>query len=401
MMRSRLGRPDAHRIGNDADALRTARGLASGFAAGAAARDRDRRLPYQEIDRSSSAGLWAITVPSEHDGADVSAATLASVTAILSAADSSIGQVPQNHFYMVEALRLDGTEAQKLFFFDLVLRGTRFGNAFSEKHSKRATEFTTRLRRAGADYVLDGEKFYSSGVMFADWIAAVANDDDGRTVIAFLPADAPGITRRDDWSSFGQRTTASGTTLFQNVHVPAEFVVPHQLAFDRPTAMGPLAQIIHAAVDAGIARAALDETASFVRTKSRPWIDSGQERATDDPYTIADIGRMRTDLHAAEAMLARAGRVVDRARAEPDDATVAAASVAVAEAKILTTEIAMLATNKLFELSGTRSTLAEHALDRHWRNARTHTLHDPVRWKYHTVGNFYLNGTSPPRYGAI
>lgn len=394
-------RPDAARIADDASALHAAHALAADFVVEAAARDRERRLPHAEIDRYSGSGLWAITVPKEYGGADVSSATLASVTAIISAADSSIGQIPQNHFYMVEALRLDGTEAQKRFFFDLVLRGARIGNAFSERASKRATEFNTRLRRKGADHVLDGEKFYSSGVMFADWIAAVANDDDGRTVIAFLPADTPGITRRNDWSSFGQRTTASGTTLFENVQVPGHYVVPHQQAFDRPTAMGPLAQIIHAAVDAGIARAALDETVRFVRTKSRPWIDSGQERAAEDPYTIADIGRMRTDLHASESMLARAGRLVDRARTEPGEATVAAASVAVAEAKILTTEIAILATNKLFELAGTRSTLAEHDLDRHWRNARTHTLHDPVRWKYHAVGNFYLNAVNPPRYGAI
>ncbi len=396
-----LSRPDAARIEDDAGALRAARAAARAFAPDAALRDRERRLPHAEIDRYSGDGLWAITVPHEYGGADVSAATLAAAAAIVSEADSSIGQIPQNHFYMVEALRLDGTAAQKRFFFDLVLRGARFGNAFSEKHSKKATEFTTRLRRTGDGYVLEGEKFYSSGVMFADWIAAVANDDEGRVVIAFLPADTPGITRRNDWSSFGQRTTASGTTLFETVRVPAEHVVPHQQAFDRPTAMGPLAQIIHAAVDAGIARAALAETVAFVRTKSRPWIDSGQERACEDLYTIADIGRMRTDLHAAEALLARAGRMVDRARAEPDDETVAAASVAVAEAKILTTEIALLATNKLFELSGTRSTLAEHDLDRHWRNARTHTLHDPVRWKYHTIGNFYLNGVQPPRYGAI
>ncbi len=396
-----LARPDAARISSDEAALRAAEAVAAEVAAGASTRDRDRVLPYGEIDRCSASGRWAISVPRAYGGADVSAATLAAVTAILSAADPSIGQVPQNHFYMVEALRLDGTDAQKRFFFDLVLRGARIGNAFSEKASKRATEFTTRLRRSGDGFILDGQKFYSSGVLFADWIAAVANDEEGRPAIAFLPAATPGVVRHDDWSSFGQRTTASGTTIFTGVQVPADRVVPHQRAFDRPTAMGPLAQVIHAAVDAGIARAAIAETELFVRTRSRPWIDSGQERASDDPYSIADLGRLHTDLHAAEAMLARAGRLVDRARAEPDDRSVAEASVAVAEAKILTTELAILATNKLFELSGTRSTLAEHNLDRHWRNARTHTLHDPVRWKYHAVGNFYLNQVNPPRYGAI
>ena len=65
------------------------------------------------------------------------------------------------------------------------------------------------------------------------------------------------------------------------------------------------------------------------------------------------------------------------------------------------TQIAIEATNRLFELAGTRSVLAANGLDRHWRNARVHTLHDPVRWKYHAIGNFALNGVNPPRHGAI
>ncbi|MGE8491191.1 MAG: acyl-CoA dehydrogenase family protein, partial [Paraburkholderia nemoris] len=82
-------------------------------------------------------------------------------------------------------------------------------------------------------------------------------------------------------------------------------------------------------------------------------------------------------------LLERAARVIDEIAAKPETAEddVARASVAVGEAKVLTTEIALLAGEKLFELAGTQSTLGEHNLDRHWRNARVHTLHDPVRWK--------------------
>jgi hypothetical protein len=28
-------------------------------------------------------------------------------------------------------------------------------------------------------------------------------------------------------------------------------------------------------------------------------------------------------------------------------------------------------------------------------------FHDPVRWKYHAVGNYYLNGIKPPRHAWI
>ena len=101
-------------------------------------------------------------------------------------------------------------------------------------------------------------------------------------------------------------------------------------------------------------------------------------------------------LHAAQALLEKAGLAIDTAVGAPSADSVAKVQTAVAQAKVLSTEIAIAATNKLFELGGTRSTLAVHTFDRHWRNARTHTLHDPVRWKYAVLGNYALNGVDPP-----
>ena len=390
----------AHLIRDGREAIAVAHRLAERFAQESAARDRERRLPFAELEEFSHSGLWGISVPKEYGGAGVSYVTLAEVTAIISTADSSLGQIPQNHFYMVEAVRLDGGEAQKRFYFERALAGDRFGNAFCEVGTKTALDFQTRLRAENGKLILNGKKFYSTGALFAHWIPVVAKDDDDKVVIVFVKQGTPGATVVDDWSSFGQRTTASGTAIFTNVEVTPFAVIAHQAAFERPTPMGAVAQLIHAAVDVGIARAALAETIRFVRQYTRPWIDSGQEHGYEDPYTIAQIGDLQMRVHAADALLERAGRFVDTAAAAPDEHSVAEASVAVAEAKALGTEVSILATNKLFELAGTRSTLAEYNLDRHWRNARTHTLHDPVRWKYHAIGNFWLNGIYPPRHGA-
>jgi SfnB family sulfur acquisition oxidoreductase len=390
----------AHLIRNDQEALDVAHRLAERFAQEAAVRDRERRLPFAELEEFSHSGLWGISVPKEYGGAGVSYVTLAEVTAIISAADSSLGQIPQNHFYMVEAVRLDGDEEQKHFYFGRALAGDRFGNAFCEIGTKTALDFQTRLRADNGRLILNGKKFYSTGALFAHWVPVVAKDDDDKVVIVFVKQGTPGATVVDDWSSFGQRTTASGTAMFDNVEVTPFAVIPHQAAFERPTPMGAVAQLIHAAVDVGIARAALADTIRFVRQYTRPWIDSGQAHGYEDPYTIAQVGDLQVRVHAADTLLDRAGRYVDRAAAAPDERSVAEASVAVAEAKALGTEVSILVTNKLFELAGTRSTLAEYNLDRHWRNARTHTLHDPVRWKYHAIGNFWLNGVYPPRHGA-
>lgn len=389
------------RIASEEDALAVARELAAEFESGASRRDYERALPYEELDRLSASGLLAITVPAEFGGIDVSNAVLAEVTAILSEADSSIGQIPQNHFYILEALRHDGGEEQKRFYYGRALAGDRFGNALSEVGTKTVGHYNTRIVPDGTGFRINGRKFYSTGVLFAHWVAIFALDGEDRLTMSFVPRGAEGIEIVDDWDGFGQRTTGSGTTILRDVYVPADAVVQHQKGFERPGTIGSVGQIIHAGIDLGIARAAFKETVGYVRDKARPWTDSGVERAADDPLTIARIGDLAIRLAAAEATLERAGRKVDQAQVNLTQENAVQATLAVAAAKVLTSELAIEATNVLFELAGTSSTKRGLNLERHWRNARTHTLHDPVRWKYHVVGNYHLNGVVPPRNGAL
>ncbi|MGC2782688.1 MAG: SfnB family sulfur acquisition oxidoreductase [Roseiarcus sp.] len=396
-----LRSPPARRIRDDSEALAVAEEVAAELEKRAVERDRDRILPYEEMELVSDTGLLAITVPKAYGGAGVRAETVARVIAALSRSDGSIGQIPQNHFFMLEGLRLEGSEEQKRFFYERVLAGERLGNALSETGTKTAHDHATRLTRDGSIYRLNGRKFYSTGVLFAHWVAVVANDEENVSRFVFVPRDTDGITIVDDWSGFGQRTTGSGTTVLKDVPVHPFSILSFSALFDRPTAMGPFAQIMHAAVEQGIAEAALADTVQFVRTSARPYKDARVERASDDPYTVATAGELKIRVDASSALLARAGAFVDRAQAEPSVETVAAASVAVAESKIASTEAALLVASKLIELAGSSATLTKHGLDRHWRNARTHTVHDPVRWKYRAVGDYWLNGVNPPRHGAI
>ncbi len=389
------------RLTNEEEAISAARVLAERFKIEASSRDQERLLPHHELDALSRAGLLAITVPHEYGGIDVSTSVLAEVTAILAEADASIGQIPQNHFYILEALRTDGTEEQKQFFFARALAGDRFGNALSERGTKTVGHYKTRIVRDGLGYRINGRKFYSTGVIFADWITVFALDENDRLTMSFVQKGSDGVEIIDDWDGFGQRTTGSGTTILDNVYVPADAVVHHHKGFERPTTIGSVGQIIHAGIDLGIARAAFSEMIAFVKTKSRPWTNSGVDKASDDPLTIAKAGEIAIRLEAASALVERAGNKVDIAQINTTEENVVAATLAVAAAKVLTSEIALDASNALFELAGTASTSTDLNLDRHWRNARTHTLHDPVRWKYHVVGNYYLNGAIPPRSGAL
>jgi len=388
-------------ITSDGEALAVALDIARQLRPDSAARDRERRLPHPELALFTRSGLWGISVPKAYGGAGVSNVTLAKVIAIIAQADGSLGQIPQNHFYALEVLRVNGTPEQQQRLYAEVLAGRRFGNALAELGTKTANDRTTRLSREGEGFRINGRKFYATGALYAQRIPTSVVDDQGVQHLAFVPADSPGLQAIDDWSGFGQRTTGSGSVVFDNVPVSAQDVVPFQSVFERPTPVGPLAQILHAAIDTGIARAAYEDALHFVRTRSRPWVDSGVEQASDDPLTVKHFGQLAIRLHAAEALLERAGHYLDSARDDSTAETVAAASIAVAEARAISTEIALSAGTTLFELGGSQATLAEHNLDRHWRNARVHTLHDPVRWKYHAIGNYYLNEQNPPRRGTL
>lgn len=397
-------RPDAPaRVVRDGEeALVEAERLAEWFATEACERDADRRLPRGEIDVLSGSGLLAITVPREHGGADVDVRTLAEVIRRLAVADPNIAQIPHSHFVYVNVLRENATEAQRRFFFAEVLAGCRFGNAQAERGTRTALDIATRLTRASDGcFVLDGAKHYATGALFAHWISVLAKDDDGRLQVAYVPAGAPGVTVVDNWEGMGQRTTASGSVRLHQVRVPADHVVPHHLTFTRPQLHGALAQVLHAAIDVGIARSALRDAAEFVRTRSRPWADAGVERACEDPLTIQRFGELEVRVRAAEALLDSAARAVDDARAHLTEETAGAASVAVAAAKACADGAAVELGSALFEVCGTRSAAEEANLHRHWRNARTHTLHDPVRWKVQHIGRYALNGTLPPRTGQL
>ncbi|WP_421551614.1 SfnB family sulfur acquisition oxidoreductase [Pseudomonas yamanorum] len=387
---------------NDAEALSAAHELAQAARLQAARRDQQRKLPWAEIEHFTRSGLGSISIPREYGGPQVSFVTLAEVFAIISAADPALGQIPQNHFGILHVLQSAASERQKKQLFQSVLDGWRIGNGGPERGTKNTLDLKARITAEGDGYVISGQKFYSTGALFAHWVAVKALNDEGKVVMAFVRRGTEGLRIVDDWSGFGQRTTASGTVLLDQVAVDAELVVETWRLGETPGIQGAVSQLIQAAIDAGIARGALEDTISFVRERSRPWIDAKVERASDDLYVIADIGKLKIELHAAEALLRKAGQVLDQVSAAPITAQSAArASIAVAEAKVLTTEISLLASEKLFELAGSRATLAEFNLDRHWRNARVHTLHDPVRWKYHAVGAYHLNGALPARHSWI
>jgi SfnB family sulfur acquisition oxidoreductase len=393
-------------ISSAAGARAAADEYAASIVDGAIDRDRTGRVPVTELAALDSSGLLGITVPAEHGGPELPAAVLAEVIRSIATVDPAIAQVPQAHFLFVDVLAVWGSREQQRRLFGSVLAGGRLSSGLAERGGQHAQDLKTRLRAAGGGLRLEGRKYYCTGALTACWIGVSALDDGGHLVLAFVDRNAPGLTLDEDWDVMGQRATVSGSAVFSSVPVDPALVIPYEHAFQVPQQLGARAQLVHAAIQAGIARGALRDAGEFVRTRARPFFEAVRSGWTDsagnDPYTIGRYGRLATRVQAAEALLASAAGTLDEVTLEPRDAAAAArGSVAVAQAKAFASEVAVEVASDLFSLSGASAADQRYDLSRHWRNARTHASHDPVDWKYHHVGNYLLNDVLPPNHGQI
>ncbi|WP_288449522.1 SfnB family sulfur acquisition oxidoreductase [uncultured Acinetobacter sp.] len=399
---SSLSKRSVHILKNDQQALNAAYQVADEALVNRNIRDQQRILPYEAIEHLSQKGLGGIRIPKRYGGAFVSNKTLAQVFRILSKADSNVGQIPQNQISLLNLIDLMGNEEQKKRVFGEILAGKRLANGGPERQSKDSKTVHTTLIQNGEVWVLNGEKFYSTGSIFADWLAIKALHPEGHVVLVLVNRFTNGIEIEDDWNGFGQRTTASGTIKLNQVHIDPALICDERLLTQAPNYRGAYSQLMQVAIDVGIAEAAFTDLISAVK-KARPVIDANVEKASLEHFTIQETGKLQVLLDAAIALLDDAAEYLDEldSQFEVTDAQAARASILVAEAKVYANDAALTISEKLLELGGSRASLSQHNLDQHWRNARVHTLHDPVRWKIHAIGNYYLNGVFPARHAWI
>ncbi|MGO3326134.1 SfnB family sulfur acquisition oxidoreductase [Gordonia sp. (in: high G+C Gram-positive bacteria)] len=381
-------------------AVSAARVLAPTVAAGASTRDNDRVLPFQEVTTLTASGLLALTVPVEFGGPGLGARTLADVVAIVAAVDPSVAQIPHSHFVFLDAARRVGSDVLKRNLFSRVLNGARVANAQTERGGKTVLDDATTLRRRDGGLRLTGTKFYATGALFADILAVRALGPDGGSVVAYVDAGAVGIRIDDDWDGFGQRTTSSGTVALDDVAVDPDLVLDYTRLLATPSTYGTRAQLLHAAIDVGIARGALDLVPELTAA-ARPWFEAGVDRAAEDPLLLAQAGELELIVRSATALLREAADRIDEADAAPTPDAIADAALATAAAKVAAGRAARRAGSELFDFGGTRTASVRANLNRFWRDARTHTLHDPERWKLQHLGRWAIDGQRPPSHGTL
>jgi len=366
---------------------------------GSVARELDRTLPFAEIGWLKEAGFTALRLPRDLGGAGATLPELFALLIELSEADSNVTQALRAHVGFVEHVLNLPPGPRRDAWLPRLARGDVVGGAWSETGEAKLAQFSTRLLPDGDGWRLNGTKYYTTGSLFADWIHVSAADAEGEAIAATIARDTAGIEVVDDWDGIGQRLTASGTARFVDVAVPDAATVRG----------GPFGysqafyQLVHLATLAGIGRAAAGEVAAAVAARRRSYSHAAASRPAEDPQVLQVVGQVRSaaycagaiTLHAAEAL--QAAFVAHQAADTEAEATAnAEADLEVAQAQTVVSDLILDATATLFDALGASATLRSTGLDRHWRNARTITSHNPRVYKDRIVGDFAVNGTPHP-----
>ncbi|WP_187976430.1 acyl-CoA dehydrogenase family protein [Mycetocola sp. JXN-3] len=378
------------------------------IAAESATREAERTLPFDQVEWLRDAGFLAVQVPVEFGGLGASTVEFFELLVLLAEADSNLPQLLRAHFTTVESWLVREPGERRAFWLRQIAGGAVFGNATHERSAAAVGTYQTTLSRENGRARLDGTKHYSTGSIYADWILVTATDaQTGEQVSVTVAADAAGVDRRDDWDGFGQRLTGSGTTVFTNVTIDPEHIdVAHA---STPSHITGFLELVLLASIAGIGRAALRDARDFVASRTRVYSQGVGTSAREDPLVQQVIGQISGLVFAAEsAVLAAAAEVgeasdlalfeaasaADSARELPAESTraIRAAETAAIRAQLQVPDLVLRATTALFEVGGASATARERNLDRHWRNARVLSSHNPVIYQARALGDDLLNG---------
>ncbi len=358
-------------------------------------RDRAGGHAAREREAIRASGLLALSVPVAHGGTGAGWARVLGVVRAMAEVDSALAHVFAFHHLQVATVLLYGDAAQaERLLGDTVRDRLWWGNALNPLDTRM------KLRDEAGRLTLDGAKSFCSGARGSDLLTVSALRSDGSLAVAAIPTRREGVTVLHDWDNMGQRQTDSGTVELANVAVePRELLrSPGPEAPLRFTLRACLAQSILCNLYAGIARGALTQARAFVQTEVRPWHASGVQSVLSDPYQLHRFAELHLATRTAELFTERAALALDAAWALGDALTVrdrGELALAIVEAKVAGTRAALDVTSRIFEALGARATAARFGFDRFWRNARTHTLHDPLDYKLRDLGDYALTGALP------
>lgn len=380
--------------------------LLADIATGAADRERQSIDPREQVKMVRDSGLTALTLDTRLGGRGGSITQLLDFVIGLAEADPIVAHILRSHYLQVQLIQRlpDGPVRDR--WAGEIAAGKVFGNATSERDGTLGTfQYGTKLTPAGSEWRLSGTKYYTTGTAFSDWVMVVAQLDEKHIVRINLPLDRPGIEVLDDWDGIGQHRTGTGTTRFTDVQVTREdFLQVIDLVQRGCVSDSPLMQLYLQAVIVGILRTVVTDARQVLCGRTRTFDHAPSRTPAQDPMLLATVGRLASTAYATKAAVLAAAADIDAAYASERGGTAdprlfAQAALSAAQVKVHVDEVGLAAAAAIFEVGGASAASRAKNLDRHWRNIRTLTLHNPTSYKAIAIGDRIVNGTPLPANG--
>jgi len=364
----------------------------------AAERDRANETPRAEVELLRRDELLQVLEPVQYGGSGLRYAQAAQIVRRIARGDTSIAHLLGYHYAQTRIATLFGTPEQA----DAQSRRNGERRLFWGGVQNPRGGSDVVLTRDGDGFRLNGHRTFASGASLGDHLSITAIFED-KLVFVSLPGGREGFNALQNWDNIGQRLTDSGGVELNNVRVErSEVLGPDPIGEGELTPyltlVTPHWQLAFVNFYVGTAEGAITEALDWTRSNAAPWETSGVERATDDAYILQTVGEIISEVRGAALLADRAGEALQAALDFGPGLSAdqrADAAVAIYEAKVVATKVALDATTRLFEIQGARATTAAYGFDRHWRNVRTHTVHDPVAYKAREVGDWALNHRAP------
>ncbi|HVV12628.1 acyl-CoA dehydrogenase family protein [Amycolatopsis sp.] len=394
-------------------ATATAAGLSARFqpvfdrvADGNVQREQERVFPHEQVRLLKDAGFGRVRIPVEHGGFGASLEQTFDLLADLAEADANVAHIWRNHLAFVEDRLNARPSAGNDRWLQRFLDGEFVGGGWTEANNGTFATLKTTVRRDGDRWLVNGAKFYATGSLYADWLDVIGKGEGDSVLTALVRRDDPGVELIDDWTGFGQRTTASGSANYRDVPAEEGDVFP---AGERFVYQGHFYQTAMLSVLAGITRAALRDGIAALKARGRNYPQALDPEPTADAQLLQVVGQVSAHAFAAKAALRTSSGTLDgvaTAHADGDETArkqrVLEAEVATAQAQLVIIEAALQATTTIFDALGASGVSETRLLDRHWRNARTLASHNPRVYKARILGDWLVNDKDPvPNLAAL
>lgn len=336
----------------------------------AAKRDRDATFPADAFRKMGELGFLGMMVPEEFGGSGADCVAYYFALMEIAAADGAASTALQVHNSLVcmPILKFGSTEQKERFLRPLATGKALGAFCLTEPDAgSDASAITTRARRKGNGFVLDGVKQFITSGKVADIAIVFAVTDPAagkKGISAFIvPTASPGYKVGRVEHTMGQRSTDHCQIIFENCHVRPDQMLGEE-GQGLAIALGNLegGRIGVAAQSVGMARAAYDAALAYAkerRTFGKPIIDH--------QAVAFHLANMATAIRAAELMVLAAARLRDAGQRCLKEASMA---------KLFASEMAEKTCSTAIQIHGGYGYLADFPVERIYRDVRVCSIYE-------------------------